>query len=293
MNLPKITIDADLCNLCGLCVSVCSRNNIQLEDEAAQIRNPDRCMLCGHCKSVCPEGAPQLNMLNPDEFAPVPDPERMPKPDDLLSFLRSRRSIRIYKKDPVPEEHLGMMVQAGRAAPTGGNRQPVRYLVINSPIMIEKTRTMVHDYLAGEAEKIFETAKRHEENGDPLPPRWGVRMGYAPLWKSMGKMYHRGRDLLFHFAPAVTVLHADPEISSPFCADIGLSAMQMVLMAQSLGLGTCFCGFLVTTINNSPDLKKLLRIPPENNAVLTFMVGYPDVTYHRMVARQPAEITFL
>ena len=293
MSDPKISINADLCTRCELCLAVCSRNNIEMGKDGAQIRNPARCMLCGHCKSVCPVDAPMLHALDADEFTPVPDTKEMPEPDRLLSFFRSRRSIRAYKPIPVSRAELEMMVAAGRSAPTGGNRQPVRYLMINTPEMIANTRTMVHAYLAGEAEKIFETDRRHRETGSPLPERWAVRMGYAPLWKSMGRMYEKGRDLLFYHAPTIVVLHADPEASSPFCADIGLAAMQMVLMAQSLGVGTCFCGFLVTAINNCQELKDMLKIPNRNKAVLTFMAGYPDVSYLRTAARQPADVRFL
>jgi nitroreductase/NAD-dependent dihydropyrimidine dehydrogenase PreA subunit len=293
MENIRISIASEICTLCGLCVSVCPRGIIELGSETAQIKNPDRCMLCGHCKSVCPVDAPRLYALNGEEFEPVPGPEKMPEPDDLLSFFRSRRSTRIYKKDPVSLDQLEKMVQAGRFAPTGGNRQPVRYVILHTPEMIETMRTLTHQYLADEADKILETAERHKTMGEPLPPRFGVRMGYSPLWKSMGKNYRKGKDLLFHFAPAVAVLHADPDTSSPFCADMGLAAMQMVLMAHTLGLGTCFCGFLVTAVNNCPELKAALKIPPENSAVLSFMIGHPDIAYLRMVSRQPAEITYL
>jgi nitroreductase len=108
----------------------------------------------------------------------------------------------------------------------------------------------------------------------------------------MGRLYERGRDLLFYHAPAVAILHMDPERSSPFVADAGLAAMQMVLMAQALELGTCFCGFLTSAINSCPELKEMLQIPQEHQALLTFMIGYPDVKFLRMVSRNPAQVTY-
>lgn len=293
MDSPTISIDPDRCQLCGQCVPVCTRGIIELGHEAAEVKHHDRCILCGHCKSVCPEDAPQLHSLDPGEFEPVPDKDRIPAPEALLSFFRSRRSIRFYKKDTVPQAHLEKIIQAGRFAPTGGNRQPVRYVIIHTPGMIDTVRTMTHAYFAGQAETVLATNERHKQTGEALPPRFAVSLGYAPLWKSMDEMYRQGRDVLFHFAPAITVLHADPEIASSFCADAGLAAMQMVLMAQSLGLGTCFCGFLTLSINNHSELKNVLRIPAENKAILTFMVGYPDITFHKMVSRKPAEVTYL
>lgn len=69
--------------------------------------------------------------------------------------------------------------------------------------------------------------------------------------------------------------------------------MQMVLMAESLGLGTCFCGFLNSTANSHPELKKMLQIPEKNDVILSFTLGYPSVKYLRMVPRNPAEVSFL
>jgi len=293
MTNEKISIDKERCQLCGQCVEVCSRSNIRLGEEAAYIRNPDRCMLCGHCKSICPEDAPQLHALDALEFELVPDKGQIPNTEMLMTAFRTRRSTRIFKKRAVPVSDLEKLIQAGRFAPTGGNRQPVQYTVIYSQEMIDRARTLTHDYLFGEADKILKAKERHEKYGDPLPPRADIRLGYAPLWQSFKKMYGRGKDLLFHFAPSVIVLHLNPENASPFCADAGLAAMQMVLMAETLGLGTCFCGFLTTTINNSPELKQTLQIPEENNAILSFMVGYPDVSYLRIVSRHPAKVLFI
>lgn len=291
--MRKISIDHEKCILCGQCISVCTRGNIELGQESADIKDPDRCILCGHCKSVCPEDAPQLHLLDSSEFEPLLDSAQMPKPDALLSLFRSRRSIRFYKKEPVSKALLEQMVQAGRFAPTGGNRQPVRYLIIQTPDMISTVRDMTHSFLTGEAQTILAASEKHKEKGEPIPTRLKVRLGYAPLWKTMGKIYGKGKDLLFYHAPAVVVLHADPEMTSPFCADVGLAAMQMVLMAQSLGLGTCFCGFLTVTLNSNPELKKVLQIPDKNCAVLSFVVGHPDVSYLRTVSRRPAEINYL
>jgi nitroreductase len=249
-------------------------------------------MLCGHCKSVCPENAPVIPALDSSEFEPMPDRGQLPGPDMLMGFFRSRRSIRIYKKNPVEKEKLAQIVQAGRFIPTGGNRQPVCFVVLHSREMIRSIRQKTFSHLAEEARKILDAVERHEKHGDPLPPRIDVRLGYARLWSRMGRIYERGRDLLFYHAPAVAILHMDPDRSSPFVADAGLAAMQMVLMAEALGLGTCFCGFLTSAINSCPELKEMLHIPQEHNAPLTFMIGYPDIQFLRMVSRNPPQVTY-
>ena len=44
--------------------------------------------------------------------------------------IRQRRSIRSFRPDPIPEEHISEMLEAARLAPSGGNSQPWRFLVV-------------------------------------------------------------------------------------------------------------------------------------------------------------------
>ncbi|MDP2871885.1 MAG: nitroreductase family protein [Bacillota bacterium] len=52
---------------------------------------------------------------------------------DVLTAIKTRRSIRKYKDVPVPEDKLAQVLEAGRAAPSAGNRQPWRFLVVTDP----------------------------------------------------------------------------------------------------------------------------------------------------------------
>ena len=44
----------------------------------------------------------------------------------LLEALQSRRSIRKFKPDPIPEDYVNELIEAGRLAPSGTNLQPAR-----------------------------------------------------------------------------------------------------------------------------------------------------------------------
>lgn len=54
-------------------------------------------------------------------------------PEALLDLLRSRRSIRRYRPDAVPEEMLQQVLEAGRWAPSASNRQPWAFIVVRDP----------------------------------------------------------------------------------------------------------------------------------------------------------------
>lgn len=51
----------------------------------------------------------------------------------LLDLLQSRRSIRRYRPEPVPEEMLQQILEAGRWAPSASNRQPWAFIVVRDP----------------------------------------------------------------------------------------------------------------------------------------------------------------
>jgi nitroreductase len=51
---------------------------------------------------------------------------------DFLELVRERYSVRAYKTEPVDEEKLNQILEAGRLAPTAANRQPIRILVVET-----------------------------------------------------------------------------------------------------------------------------------------------------------------
>jgi nitroreductase len=59
--------------------------------------------------------------------------------NETLETIFKRRSIRKYKSEPVLEEHLHLILEAARHAPTGGNRQNWRMIVITEPDLRQKT----------------------------------------------------------------------------------------------------------------------------------------------------------
>ena len=64
---------------------------------------------------------------------------------DTIKTIRERRSIRKYKSDPVDEEKLHTILQAGRWAPSASNKQPWHFIVIRDKDMRERLAD-IHDY---------------------------------------------------------------------------------------------------------------------------------------------------
>lgn len=52
---------------------------------------------------------------------------------NTITTILSRRSIRKYKPDPIPKEHLISILEAGRQAPSANNRQPWTFIIVQDP----------------------------------------------------------------------------------------------------------------------------------------------------------------
>ncbi len=63
-----------------------------------------------------------------------------PSCPDLLALIRFRRSVRRFTAEPVAEEDLARLAEAGRWAPSGSNRQPCVFVAVDHPEVIETLR---------------------------------------------------------------------------------------------------------------------------------------------------------
>ena len=293
MNMEIIGIDEKLCVSCGSCINVCIGDVFKEQDGITSVTAPSQCLLCGHCKAICPEDAINFLGLNPDEFEPMPPKEDIPLPEKLQTFFRSRRSIRIFKKMSVEREKLEKVIEAGRFAPTGGNRQPVEYSVADTPEILGTILDTTVKTLVDMAIKTNETVAEIEKQNKALSAKQRIGQFYAKRWLQIGEMHKKKIDGLFYHAPALIITHVNPAMSVAPGVDAGIAGAQMILLAETLGLGTCFCGFLVLAIEANPELKNILKIPPGNKTQFTFMAGYPDITFKGLVTRYPAGVTWL
>ncbi len=287
-----IKINQDDCSLCEICFDVCTRKLLRRKDDVIEVLQ-DTCSLCGHCKAVCPEDAIDIVGLNPDEYEPVPARSDIPAPDPLLAFFRSRRSTRIYKRSPVEREKLEKIIQAGRFAPTGGNRQPLEYTVVETPEVLSKVRDTCILFHVKNAEILIANLAEKEKQGQPLSEPEQAMKQYAETWPWRLEQNQKGIDTLFYHAPVLIVVHADTDVAPTPEVDAGIASTQMVLMAESLGLGNCYLGFLVSAAQDSSEIKDLLGISEKDKPVVAFVTGYPDVEYLRLVSRNPARVNWI
>lgn len=87
---------------------------------------------------------------------------------DVFEAIRTRRSIRKFHPKPIPDEKLKMILEAGRLAPSAGNRQPWRFVVVKDP---ERKKALAK--VAGYQMFIADAGVILAALGDPeASPRW-------------------------------------------------------------------------------------------------------------------------
>ena len=252
--MNPIDIDADRCIVCCKCIDDCPNSYLFLEND--EVRTGQKgCMECGHCYAICPQGA--ITMTNYDSIDEEVVLMSEINPETLLNAMKSRRTIRQFKPDPVEEEKIEKILEAGRYSPTGANRQAVSYTILGS-----KQR---------EAEEICLSLFRK-----------GKKLGSA--FASYLKRIEIDDDFFFKGAPLVIV------VASKSTVDGGLASSYMELMAESLGLGVLYSGFFVACCKMSRKLKKLLELEKGYSVVTCMVIGYPDVKYQRIAPRKNLKV---
>ena len=159
----------------------------------------------------------------------------------VISNIMARRSIRKYLDKPVEHEKLEMVVRCGINAPSGMNRQPWIVRVVEDQQLIAD---------------VTEVYKRN--NPDQVKRD-----------KDFKNMFRNAPNLICVCTPAV----GGGEL------DAGLLGENMMLAAQSLGLGTCCLGGPVRFLNANADAKFFLDrldIPEGFKLNYILAIGYPD-----------------
>jgi nitroreductase len=102
----------------------------------------------------------------------------------------------------------------------------------------------------------------------------------------------RGQDPLFFEAPLIVMVHGPASGATP--KDDGCYALfHMVLLAESLGLGSCLNGNAELLIRHFPRLLDRLGLTRDRRVYACATFGYPAVRFARLVHRRAAETTWL
>ncbi|GAB6178787.1 nitroreductase family protein [Desulfotomaculum defluvii] len=269
-----ITVNIEECIGCGQCVQDCFPKDIELVDGKAKVKNKT-CIKCGHCIAICPKNAVSIDEYNMEEVKEYNREAFSVDADQLLNFIKFRRSIRQFRDREIEQEKIIKIIEAGRFTQTGSNMQDVSYIVVREGLRELKALT-------------YESLKKiGEDMLANLTPETKRFRRYAKMWVNMHQAYQENpheNDRLFFSAPAIIIVTAESQVNG------ALASSNMELMTNALGLGTFFSGFFVRAAQGSKRIMDFLGIDGDRQIVTCMVIGYPNVKYYRTVPRKKADI---
>ncbi len=209
----------------------------------------------------------------------------------IEDVIYRRRSVRFYERNKqVPEYLVRRILEAGRYAPSAGNGQPWKFIVVQDQKMIKE---MEDDVI-----KKLKLVMRFAWYLDTWVPykKWVAKF----LMRFLPNMFHPvpfgamklivdGKLGLWHGAPTVIILLVDKRSPGDPSLDVGIAGENMVLTAHSYGLGTCWVSFM-TPLSMYSKWRKRLGIRYPYKLVTSIAIGYPRVVPDGNVTRETQAI---
>lgn len=182
-----------------------------------------------------------------------------------MKVIQDRRSIREWTDEPVSEEHLAMILEAGRQAPSGENAQPWRFIVVKDP----ETRKKLGALSGGGSSRRF-TAEyvthQMQERFASLQDEAKRKAAFEKL--TSGKVSEFSAN-----APVSIVVCGKKDVwDMPY--DTSAAIENMLLMITALGLGACWVIAPCIDIRDEERTKALLNIPEGFKAVSVISFGH-------------------
>jgi nitroreductase/NAD-dependent dihydropyrimidine dehydrogenase PreA subunit len=264
-----LTIDETKCKQDGICAAECPRRIITQEDDASfpQVAEADEayCMVCGHCVAVCPHGALSVTGVNIED-CPEIERDLVLSWDQTGQFLRSRRSIRLFKDKAVDRKTLAQLIEMARYAPTGGNAQNLQWTVIEGRDKLEPLSQETINWM----KRIIE-AQPDSTAADYFRP-------VVAAWST-------GYDGILRTAQTLIVPSA-PKENANGLVDLSIALAYLELAAPPLGVGTCWAGLLRGAMLATPKLVESMGLPEGHTWFYPMMIGYPKFKYYRLPERK-------
>jgi nitroreductase len=197
----------------------------------------------------------------------------------IYEAMRTLRAVRRLRPDPIPDDVLRRVLEAATWAPTGGNRQPWRMIVVKDSRLKEKLGQFYSEVWAPFANRYRQAAPADEaerqrfvrtlDAGDYLAASFGA----IPLI------------VIFCFNPEQMAI-TDAKLERPSVVGGGsvYPAVQNLLLAcRAEGLG---CVLTTLLCQREPEVRELLAIPDPWGTAAAIPIGYPVGRGHGPLIRR-------
>ena len=187
---------------------------------------------------------------------------------ELLALFRSRRSIRFFKNDTIPDEHIKMILEAARWAPSPSNSQPWEFIVIRDPKVKEDLQNTM-DRVAKTVRQKYPQFPWHTIARDPK------MISEAAVIVAVCADFNRKEIAKYNIMP--------PEHKRNIVSwSVAAAIQNMMLMAAALGIGSVWISPLWVE-----GITQLLHIPETLELFTLLPLGYPTGSNLGQPRRRP------
>lgn len=290
--MSPFKINQNTCIRCGICVEICPASVIEKNpDGNVNFRsdNENICLGCGQCMAVCSTKSIEVKNLDYEKNF-----FELSETMDFFSMLEHRRSVRNFKPMPVKQKELEKIIHAISLAPHGDSAQHVEIAIINNRDKMMEILPAISDFYNKLEKwlhnpfmrKIIEL-KKGKATINTLTHHLLPR-----IQKGIYRQISYERDGITRGAHTLLVFHAHVN-AEEHVEDAFIFVAYASLAAQALGLGATVIGLVAPAINKNSDIKNFFHIPPENEAIISLIVGYPKYKYKRGIRRELKKVEWI
>lgn len=168
---------------------------------------------------------------------------------DFFDLLKTRRAVRKFKDEPVDHDLVMEIIRDSCLAPSGGNRQSWRFIVIHDQDLIRRVSDDSKANLIADLDRNPESSARPYETA-LRNPNFNV----------------------FYNAPCLVII-CGPLSSRSVVVDCALAAAYFMFSAAARGLGTCWVDLGARI--QEPALIEEIGLPPDHRIVAPIIIGHP------------------
>lgn len=198
---------------------------------------------------------------------------------ELARVLESAGTCRHYRPDPIPTDVLRRVLDGARWAPTGGNRQPVRFVVVQDPATKQALQDLYLERWKAYSTPLLEAVKK---SGAAVP-----------------KVLAGANHMAHHLAAIPALIVVCFRVADVLPTDLGLGRISVVagasiypavqnllLKARDEGLGAALTTLLCA---DEPAVRTLLQIPQDVGTAALLCLGWPAQPLPRKLSRRPVD----
>jgi nitroreductase len=183
---------------------------------------------------------------------------------DVSEAIRTRRSIRKFKPDPIPEEKIKLLLESARLAPSGTNTQPWRFIVVRDDDTKTRLQRAAHNQRHVKRAPVIIVCCADLKAFKEFPVR------VDELIES-GALPERTREVFIPYLKKGMSTVTKDALMVAAAANVAIAVEHIVLQAVEIGLGTCWVRWY-----EDNQVKEILGIPDHIEVMALLPVGIPD-----------------